>query len=538
MQNRFLNHLLVLLLMTLGFFSNPSVRAQSVASVPMYSPIYQDLRYMKTRGFFSDLDLTSLPLNRSEIASALYSLKKDTSLAGINEPVLHNLYAEFEPDIDALKSEPSSLSNLLQRGIEKLTGKQISQKTETHSAKLGLTLDDYLQGPDPTVFRGGIRTQARLDLFHHLSIVNSMFISNNPDVARKGSSKVWRGLSGYTELAYLRSYFQYKHLKFDILLGRDFLRFGPGRTGTLLISDASRPFDQYRLSARYKFAKFIFGTLQLNNHGNVVRYLSFHRLSIFAAKNLTINLTESILYTGSQGSPAFKFLNPFLLYHAEQLNSTGNSAGKGNTIESIDIDWYPERNFHLWGSFLLDDFQIDKKTKGDLEPNELGFLTGAGVTNLIIPRNELWVEYAAITNRTYQTPHPDDHYVQRGYPVGYFLGNDFDNLTLFYGQWLQDFPLQPYFKLSYYRNGANGLNTPFDTPWTADSITVESGYGEPFPTTPVEYITTVQIGFRYQPSYTLGITPEVEYQQSTLRGNQETNWQFRLNLWWDPRWRL
>lgn len=538
MQNRFLNHLLVLILIASGFFSPPTIRAQSVASVPMYSPIYQDLRYLKTRGFFSTLDLTSLPLNRSEIASALYSLEKDTGLARISEPVLRNLYEEFGPDIEVLASEPSSLSDLLKRGIKQLTGKQISQKTETHPAKLGLTLDDYLQGPDPTVFRGGIRTQGQLDLFNHLSIMNSMFITNNPGEAKKGSSKVWRGLSGYTELAYLRSYFQYKHLKFDILLGRDFLRFGPGRTGTLLISDAGRTFDQYRISARYKSVKFTFGTIQLNNHDDVARYVSFHRLSIFAVKNLTISLNESILYTGSQGSPAFKYLNPFLLYHAEQLNSTGNSAGGGNTLESIDIDWYPEQNYHLWGSILVDDFQIDKQTKGDLEPNELGFLTGAGVTNLIIPRNELWVEYAAITNRTYQTPHPDDHYVQRGYPVGYFLGNDFDNLTLFYGQWLQNFPLQPYFKLSYYRNGANGLDTAFDTPWTADSITVESGYSEPFPTKPVEYITTMHIGFRYQPSYTFGITPEVEYQQATFKGNQETNWLVRLKLWWDPRWGL
>lgn len=536
MQIKNLYRLLILFLLTGGFFSSLSVQAQSVASVPMYSPIYQDLRYLKTRGFFSDLDLTSLPLNRSEIASALKSMEKNTEITWRNEPVLQNLYEEFESDIAVLDSEPSSLSDIFKRGIERLTGKRISQETQMHPVKLGFTLDDYLQGPDPVIFRGGIRTQARLDLFNHLSIVNSMFITNNPDEAKKGSNKVWRGFSGYTELAFMRGYFKYQHFKFDILLGRDFLRLGPGRTGTLLISDASRPFDQYRISARYKFAKFTFGTIQLNNHGDIARYLAFHRLSIFATQNLTISFNESILYTNSQGSPAFKYLNPFLLYHAEQLNSSGN--GAGNTMEGIDLDWYPAQNYHLWGSFLVDDFQIDKQTKGDLEPNELGFLAGAGTTNLLISRNELWIKYAAVTNRNYQSPHPDDHYTQRGYPVGYFLGNDFDNLTLFFGQWLRTIALQPYMKLSYQRNGANGLDTPFDTPWTADSITVETGYSEPFPTKPVQYITTIQIGFRYQPNYVFGVTPEVEFQRSTLQGNQDTNWQFRVNLWWNPRWKF
>lgn len=53
--------------------------------------------------------------------------------------------------------------------------------------------------------------------------------------------------------------------------------------------------------------------------------------------------------------------------------------------------------------FLIDDYQIDNKVPTDLEPNELGIITGLDIADpLGFEGTTLTAEYTRITNRTYK----------------------------------------------------------------------------------------------------------------------------------------
>lgn len=516
-------------------FTLPAISTgQSVASVPMYHPIYEDLRYLKSQGYMSSLDLTSFPISRQDIAVALLEMEDDSIRNEFSDPVVKKLYREFSAEIQLLEEE-QDLSHRIIRGIEKFTGKTIDSDQRASPVTAGLTLPEVMRAPDPTEVRGGLRTYARFDLVGNISLVNSMFGTNDPEEADKGSNKVWRGFSGYTELAYLRSQFHLWNAGFDLTFGRDFLQLGPGYRNNLLFGNTSRPFDHYKLAAQYGGLQFTFGGIQLNNHGDVTRFVNFHRLTWFTRSNLTISVNEALLYVGDSNPVDWRYMNPFLLYHGAQLNSTGTP---GNTLGTIDASWYPWQTWHLWGELLIDDIQLDKEVKGDLEPNEIGIITGIGKTGFPFQESDLWMEYSFVTNRTYQTNDPDEYFVHRGYPVAHELGNDFDKLTFFYGQWLPGGAIQPFVEFSYHRNGANGLDTPFDTPWTDSTVTFEEGYEEPFPTKPITYISVLDMGLRYQPGYTFGITPSVTLRREELEGVSTSEWFFRLELWWNPRWEL
>ena len=441
---------------------------------------------------------------------------------------------EFSPEIQALKGE-KALSHRIIRGLEKFTGGKIKSEKPGYPIIAGGSLQEALRTPEPTEARGGLRTYVRFDLSKYISIVNSIFATNIPEDAAKGSNKVWRGFSGYTELAYLRSQFRLWGTDLNLALGRDYLQFGPGYRGNLLFGSTSRPFDHYKISARYRNLQFIFGGIQLNNHGDIARYVTFHRLTWFARSNLTLSVNEALLYVGDSQPVDWRYLNPFLLYHGEQLNSTGTP---GNTLGTIDFSWYPSNSWHLWGELLIDDIQLDNKKKADLEPNEIGVIAGAGKTAFPFNGGELWLEYSAVTNRTYQTLNPDEYFLHRGYPVAHEHGNDFDNFTFYYGQWLPGGTFKPFIELSYLRNGANGLETPFDTPWGDSTVTVEEGYEEPFPTKPITYNTTLDLGVRYQPNYTFGLTPSISFRREEFQGVVESGWLLRLELWYNPRWKF
>ena len=51
-----------------------------------------------------------------------------------------------------------------------------------------------------------------------------------------------------------------------------------------------------------------------------------------------------------------------------------------------------------------------------------------------------------------------------------------------------------YCDLAYLRDGAYGLETPFDTPWMDSTVTMATGYAERSPSGPITYFTELETG--------------------------------------------
>ncbi len=85
--------------------------------------------------------------------------------------------------------------------------------------------------------------------------------------------------------------------------------------------------------------------------------------------------------------------------------------------------------------------------------------------------------------------------------------------------------------MAYLRNGANGLDTPFDTPWEDSTVTMETGYSEPFPTGPITYVTEMELAVDYHIRNNSMINGGLLYRRSTLQGETEEEFTFVLRLW-------
>ena len=101
----------------------------------------------------------------------------------------------------------------------------------------------------------------------------------------------------------------------------------------------------------------------------------------------------------------------------------------------------------------------------------------------------------------YQTPQLSETYAHRGYPIGHYLGNDFDLWQLHYEQEISSVigtalleSINFYCDLAYLRDGAYGLETPFDTPWMDSTVTMATGYAERSPSGPITYFTELETG--------------------------------------------
>ncbi len=430
-----------------------------------YEKVNDDLLYLQTGGYLRDIDLNQTPLSTIQISQ---SVQTDSSnLATLSGSSIHKML------VDRIASYYT------------VSTKSKDQPFIIYGVKLNV---DYQNQPQSKLYPQ-LRTFGSITVAKNLSITNVMtvdpYATENPNYI----GKEWRGLSGYTEQAYLMWTSKYVRLT----AGRSYIVYGPGRKSSLLFSSAARPMDNLKVDICQKHFGFQGLTAKLDPINGYQRYLSAHRLSFYFG-NWAVGMTESVLYSGVGKNPEYAYLNPFLLFHAEQINGPDLN---GNTLGTLDLN-YNGRNWMAYMEMLVDDIQFDKKEVGDLEPNEIGCIVGADFADPFkLPGIYLGIEYAAITNRTYKTTEVSEWFQHRNVPIGYELGSDFDRINLLLKKYYKNWQLAVEF--DHIRQGEGELSKAWDSPW--DSCTVAEGYSEKFPTGVVETTNDLGLEITWMPDY-------------------------------------
>lgn len=493
------------------------VWSHPLETLPPYHWANQIIDQLRLQGYFSDIFLLNKPYQRSEIAVALKQLLQEIKQGRVqpNQADRYRIY-QLAQEFQELRDRNLVLGLYL---IENLD----ANDTETRPNGIWRT-------------KGGFAPSANVYLYN--STTYNQYLYDDPLY----QGKRWRGFTLFTEQAFARISLQ----KWQFLLGRDFLKWGPGKDANLLISDDARPMDQFSGRLEHNFFRFNFVLAQLNprhisgdslvNHYRSIsanRYLIAHRFDFKLRNNLQIGISEAVLFGGPETTFDFNYLNPFLLLYGEVVNTT---AVQGNILGTIDFDYFPVPGTEIYGEFLLDDIQVELTGPGDLEPNELGMLVGIqqALGNLTFG-----VEYTAITNRTYNAVAGWEKFLHRNQPIGHFLGNDFDRLKLTADYWLSR-NWQFYLSYENRREGEGSVYRDFDEPWMA--FTVEEGYDEPFPTGVVQQTDLVQFGGRFYFKKCLHLTAQAAYSdirnvENVLDENQQS-WSFKAGFWLDLDWRL
>ena len=492
---------------------NTVLHAAANETLPTFHWAYDYIKALQERGYLLELNPLHLPYTRGQVAKQLAKASHSDSL---DSPFV--VYA-----FDKLKSEFSQERKNTEP--EHILGRV---RLESNFDK-SLDTDAAYRG----IYRGGAGARIGNHVFLYSGVNFDQYDYHNP--LYKGDK--WRGITAHTEQAYVRV----KWDRFDLLIGRDFLRWGPGESGTLVLSNLTRPLDQLRATAGFGPFDYTFMAAELDrmtgldrNSTRITarRFISGHRLGIRLLNNrFRMAMSELMVYGGKNEFFNSVYLNPVLFYHGAQKNE----AGSGNVLPSVDILFYPMQTLQIYTSLLIDDIQIENEAPGDLEPDEIGVIAGLkwadpfqfhGLT--------LSGEYARVTNRTYKTLSFYEVFLHRNEPLGHPLGNDFDLIQIEAQKWFSA-DLQFTLHYSHTRTGEGSIYTPFDTPWL--NYTVEQGYSEPFPTGVVQTGNQLGLSVRYQPSLHWGVNAELSHSRYdnflNVRGADKTHTTWRLGVWWD-----
>ncbi len=398
--------------------------------------------------------------------------------------------------------------------------------------------------------RSRLAVRSHLGIFpdRHLALFNIINLDQALRDDAQYIGKRWRGFTGYTEQAYARLHFD----KYLVKFGRDFLWWGRGQDATLLISDYSRPLDHFlaqltlpRLRLTYVAAKLDRAPLADSlaaryGTGFAERYLAAGRAEFEPIKNrLRLAITQMVVHGGPHRSFEWHFLNPFIFYHGEQLNEKElNEKPNGNTFGALDFVARPKPGLELYGQLLVDDVQIEKTRRGDLEPNEIAYLLGTEIADpLGATGATVGLEYTRVANRTYNTIQPWEKFLHRNRPLAHFLGNDFDrwrlHASLYTGKQTQLF-----LTTELRRRGEARIASVFDQPFK--DIPLDQGYSEKFPTGVVERSWHFRLEARWHPRPGFFLAAQGKYGRyknfAHRAGVKESDTGLFLQMWWEKDW--
>lgn len=289
------------------------------------------------------------------------------------------------------------------------------------------------------------------------------------------TGKKWRGLAGEMDNAFLN----YNSGNFDITAGR-FASFW-GIKKSLLLS-YHNSLDGLQYSYRYKRLTLSYRFAELDNIINDTtgesenRYFAGHRIDYHFSEKFRLGLFESVIFGGAGRTIGINYLNPLIFFHADQLNDDIND----NTFVGFDFTLYPIDNIKLYGQLLVDDFQIEKKTQGDQEPDQFGLIAGIYFVD-VLNNLDLRFEYCRVNNWTFNQKENRNRYAYKDRLLGYFNRNDFDNLLLEVSYWSNE-KLRFSVTTEYQRNGEGSIFAEWTEPWNE----IDGDYDEPFPTGIVE----------------------------------------------------
>ena len=239
------------------------------------------------------------------------------------------------------------------------------------------------------------------------------------------------------------SYLEFRAGHVRILGGHTWLRWGPGRDGTLALSDAAPALDLARAEVGF-FRAWRFQWFTAILDPGAQSYLAGHRLEWSPSPRLTVGATELARFDGTSQAPLYFIpLVPYSFWEKRPKSTpagvipgdtTSVAFSKNNVLWSADASLIPRRGWRVWGELMVDDFSFSRDYKPDMVGYQAGLetrrqvgLSGAGDRERARMLGAS-LEYNRVNNFTYSSWHGHD-FDLNGFPLGFVLGPDVASLS-------------------------------------------------------------------------------------------------------------
>lgn len=231
----------------------------------------------------------------------------------------------------------------------------------------------------------------------------------------------------------------------SISVNKDYLNFGSGNFGKLILSDKAPPFPFIRFDfspAEWLSFFYFHGFLQSNVPDSntfrynsvpgrtsileVPKYIAFHSFSFFPTDYLNISLGESIVYS-ERIQPVY-FIPVVFFRIADHYLGTENASATGNAQIFLDMS-YLNRNLQtkIYSSLFIDELSFNNIFKGG-NLSAIGYTIGFETYN-ILPLMKFFLEYSRVNPFVYMNSVDAQVYSNDGYKMGHWIESNGDIIS-------------------------------------------------------------------------------------------------------------
>ena len=385
--------------------------------LPAESPAYAEIEALSAAGLIDSLAVFSRPLLRLDLASSLLRAERTAPSVESN---LHfqRLVREVARELRALGRDgpPITSRSLLERDVG--------------TSKIRLSVDARLYGDfddkrGPAHFQ--LRDRSAAVLSGAVQFASWLGVYEDIGFTRIRSQRAFIDpIINHTdlELSVLRAGMTASSGAVQASLGYESYRWGPGRRGTLLLSDAAGPFTSLQIRGRLgrRFtATAISGVLSRADQKGIAA----PRIEATISPRLTIGLGEAVRFPSSGFDLLYATgLLPYAVVERIQIRDASSDSIRGtrraNIMASMDVILHLGAGVTPYGEFLVDDLATEDQTM----PDRIGYQVGVR-----LDRDPQWAsiharaEYTRVRRFTYATYYGQD-FIYRDRPLGFDLGPD------------------------------------------------------------------------------------------------------------------
>lgn len=231
----------------------------------------------------------------------------------------------------------------------------------------------------------------------------------------------------------------------SLAVGKEFLEWGYGESGLLVLSQKAPSFPFIRLDVNpvewFGFnyfhawlssdvldsSSFYYTSSGGERFSYREKYIASHSLFIRPIRGLKISVGESIVY--SDKLEMIYFIPVIFFRSADHLISRQSNAAGGNSQFFMSVSSRNHlKNTHLYGSLFIDELTISGFFNSDKQRNQFGFSLGASIVDLPIDNLTLTAEYTKIYPFVYGHFNQTQTYTDASYVMGDWIGNNADQI--------------------------------------------------------------------------------------------------------------
>lgn len=235
----------------------------------------------------------------------------------------------------------------------------------------------------------------------------------------------------------------------QVSLIKDYLQWGHGRFGQLILSDKAPSYPQIRLQIKpVEWLRFSYmhgwlsslvydsayfynsypGTIsQTLVKSYIPKYIAANMLTVTPVNGLDVSVGNSVVY-GGELRP--EFFIPFMFYKFLDHNSGRGDVNDANGVMYFDISAKYPKNFQFYSTMFIDVTEIRNILDNNFNNTWIGFTLGGKTVDFLFDNLDLTLEYTRLNPWVYEHKNEVTNYKHLNSPLGHWLGQNADQFRV------------------------------------------------------------------------------------------------------------